>query len=154
MLAGLCSLPNADVADRAWPIIEKNYERFATKVADTRSGKLWRPVEKLYKRAVALRPSNGTTGPRKDLNASMLDFSLDDRVQATSKVQGLDLSAIDGLGGLGQQPMSPDMWMPNSGTLAMNALPTDFDPSWMDWENFLVDFALPAETEGHMGSTS
>ncbi|KAK0875813.1 hypothetical protein LTR87_010333 [Friedmanniomyces endolithicus] len=44
-----------DLADRAWGVVERNYERQLRFVADTRHGMLWRPIEKLYKKANAFR---------------------------------------------------------------------------------------------------
>ncbi|KAK0247275.1 hypothetical protein LTS09_017581 [Friedmanniomyces endolithicus] len=54
-LAGLCSIRGTDLADRAWGVVERGYERQLRFVADTRHGMLWRPIEKLYKKANAFR---------------------------------------------------------------------------------------------------
>ncbi|KAK1056851.1 hypothetical protein LTR74_014595 [Friedmanniomyces endolithicus] len=54
-LAGLCSIRGTDLADRAWGVVERSYERQLRFVADTRHGMLWRPIEKLYKKANAFR---------------------------------------------------------------------------------------------------
>ncbi|TKA72512.1 hypothetical protein B0A55_07030 [Friedmanniomyces simplex] len=54
-LAGLCSIRGTELADKAWGVVERNYERQLRSVADTRHGMLWRPIEKLYKKANAFR---------------------------------------------------------------------------------------------------
>jgi len=60
-LAGLCSIRSTPLASRAWYYVDKHYERSARYVADSRTGMLWKPVEKLYKKASAFRDSAGTT---------------------------------------------------------------------------------------------
>ncbi|KAK5740516.1 hypothetical protein LTR17_004553 [Elasticomyces elasticus] len=54
-LAGLCSIRGTELADKAWAVVERNYERQLRFVADTRHGMLWRPIEKLYKKANTYR---------------------------------------------------------------------------------------------------
>ena len=54
-LAGLCSIRGTELADRAWGVVDRNYERQWKYVADSRNGMLWRPIEKLYRKAIAFR---------------------------------------------------------------------------------------------------
>ncbi|KAK5123564.1 hypothetical protein LTR85_002602 [Meristemomyces frigidus] len=54
-LAGLCSIRGTELAEQAWGCVEKAYDRHSRHVADTRNGMLWRPIEKLYKKAHAFR---------------------------------------------------------------------------------------------------
>lgn len=54
-LAGLCSIRNTDLARRAWTLVDQAYEINSSSVANMRNGMLWRPVEKLYKKARAFR---------------------------------------------------------------------------------------------------
>jgi hypothetical protein len=54
-LAGLCSIRDTDLAREAWVYVEQAYARGSRHVADSRNGMLWRPVEKLYKKASAFR---------------------------------------------------------------------------------------------------
>lgn len=54
-LAGLCSIRGTELAEKAWAVVDRNFERQWRYVADSRQGMLWRPIEKLYKKAVAFR---------------------------------------------------------------------------------------------------
>lgn len=54
-LAGLCTIRGTPLADEAWAYVEPTYTRHADRVADSRHGTLWRPIEKLYRRARAFR---------------------------------------------------------------------------------------------------
>ncbi|KAK5113360.1 hypothetical protein LTR62_003459 [Meristemomyces frigidus] len=55
MMAGLCSIRNTELADRAWQCAGRNYERQLRYVADSQHGMLWQPIHKLYKKAAAFR---------------------------------------------------------------------------------------------------
>jgi hypothetical protein len=55
ILAGLCSIRGTELADQAWACIDRTYERQAAYVADARGGMLWRPIERLYRKALAFR---------------------------------------------------------------------------------------------------
>jgi len=54
-LAGLCSIRDTPLADETWHYVELVYEPSAGDVADSKNGMLWRPVERLYKKATAFR---------------------------------------------------------------------------------------------------
>lgn len=50
-LAELCVQTEGPLVDRAWAIVGPAYETAATNVADTNKGMLWRPIEKLMRKA-------------------------------------------------------------------------------------------------------
>ncbi|KAI6081155.1 fungal-specific transcription factor domain-containing protein [Hypoxylon rubiginosum] len=54
-LAELCTMTRGDLADRAWRIIDDGFPAWSEVIADTKSGTLWRPIRKLYKKAKAAR---------------------------------------------------------------------------------------------------
>ncbi|XXH02419.1 hypothetical protein Hte_008794 [Hypoxylon texense] len=54
-LAELCTLTRGELADRAWRIIDDGFPAWSEVIADTKSGTLWRPIRKLYKKAKAAR---------------------------------------------------------------------------------------------------
>ncbi|KAI1771179.1 fungal-specific transcription factor domain-containing protein [Hypoxylon cercidicola] len=54
-LAELCTQTRGDLADRAWRIIDDGFPAWSEVIADTKSGTLWRPIRKLYKKAKAAR---------------------------------------------------------------------------------------------------
>lgn len=65
-LAGLCSIRDTELANIAWAAVEQAYARNMRVVADTRNGMLWRPIEKLYKKASAFRDHGRTSSISKD----------------------------------------------------------------------------------------
>jgi hypothetical protein len=54
-LAELCAQTRGPLVDRAWNIVEVVYPKWGRTVADSKSGTLWRPIRKLYKKAKAAR---------------------------------------------------------------------------------------------------
>jgi hypothetical protein len=54
-LAELCNETQGPLADRAWAVVEKCYNKYSDRVADTKEGMLWRPIKSLLKRAQAAR---------------------------------------------------------------------------------------------------
>ncbi len=54
-LAGLCSIRGTELAETAWIYVNRSYARHSEHIADTRSGMLWRPIKKLYKKANEFR---------------------------------------------------------------------------------------------------
>ncbi|KAJ8607711.1 hypothetical protein MRB53_040099 [Persea americana] len=50
-LAEVCVQPDSRLVDDAWEALNGGYERVAGLIADTNRGMLWRPIEKLMKRA-------------------------------------------------------------------------------------------------------
>lgn len=68
-LAGLCAIRDTPLAAKAWPAAEASYARSFRFVAEGRHGMLWRPIEKLYRKASAFRdhretePSSASASP-------------------------------------------------------------------------------------------
>ncbi|KAI2630214.1 fungal-specific transcription factor domain-containing protein [Hypomontagnella submonticulosa] len=62
-LAELCTHTRGETVDRAWRTIDDVFPRWSEVIADTKSGTLWRPIRKLYKKAKAARlAATDTTG--------------------------------------------------------------------------------------------
>jgi hypothetical protein len=57
-LAGLCSIRDTPLAEETWHYVEALYEPSAGDIADSKHGMLWRPVERLYKKATAFRDAS------------------------------------------------------------------------------------------------
>ncbi|KAI0837682.1 fungal-specific transcription factor domain-containing protein [Hypoxylon sp. FL0890] len=55
VLAELCTQTKGELVDRAWRTVEDVFPRWSEVIADTKSGTLWRPIRKLYKKAKAAR---------------------------------------------------------------------------------------------------
>ncbi|OTB02994.1 hypothetical protein M426DRAFT_322224 [Hypoxylon sp. CI-4A] len=54
-MAELCTQTRGELVDRAWRTIDDIFPRWSEVIADTKSGTLWRPIRKLYKKAKAAR---------------------------------------------------------------------------------------------------
>ena len=54
-LAELCLHNRGPLVERAWAIIDQVYEPWASHIADSRRGMLWRPIQKLMHKALANR---------------------------------------------------------------------------------------------------
>ena len=50
-LAELCVQTRGKLVERAWSVVERVYDKWANRVADTRKGALWRPIKKLLEKA-------------------------------------------------------------------------------------------------------
>ena len=61
-IAGLCTNRDTPLANETWGLVDRAYARNAANVADARNGMLWKPIEKLYKKASAFR-DHGVTPP-------------------------------------------------------------------------------------------
>lgn len=64
VLAELCTQTKGELVDRAWRTVEDVFPRWSEVIADTKSGTLWRPIRKLYKKAKEARAAAiaGATG--------------------------------------------------------------------------------------------
>lgn len=54
-LAELCNETQGPLADRAWAAVDKCYDKYSDRVADSKEGMLWRPIRSLLKKAQAAR---------------------------------------------------------------------------------------------------
>lgn len=60
-LAELCLHNRGPLVERAWAIIDQVYEPWASHIADSRRGMLWRPIQKLMNKALANRRACAST---------------------------------------------------------------------------------------------
>lgn len=112
-LAGLCSVRDTELAREAWQLVEQSMERYARDVADTKNGMLWRPIEKLYKKASAFRDSSASAvAPPNSVPLLPLDDAFD--------LGGVDADSVF--------DFPPEL---------QAALPND--TSWLDWEAMMRD---------------
>lgn len=153
-LAGLCSIRDNELANTAWQYVDKAYERHARHVADSRSGMLWKPIEKLYKKASAFRHgTTSTTSRRHSMSISALTIpqenmknlsinlptsssSLASKSPVTSTQAQLPVGAMP-LSGVLNAPMDVS-W--SEGYSGMSPLQMG-DMSWMDWERIMEDIS-------------
>jgi hypothetical protein len=74
-LVELCTQTQGETVERAWQVVEDVFPRWSGMIADAKSGSLWRPIRKLYKKAKAAREAampkgRGGTGARQKQSQS------------------------------------------------------------------------------------
>lgn len=145
-LAGLCSIRGTDLAEKAWAVVEKSYDRHSRHVADTRNGMLWRPIEKLAKKANAFRIAGRRESQTLPLRqqqtlAPMPAISMPitacppQAQQAQVNQHGMPVESM---------PMDPIMsgqldFGSTDGFDMMSLQPGD--AGWLDWEKIMDDFS-------------
>ncbi|KAI6903070.1 hypothetical protein KC318_g631 [Hortaea werneckii] len=155
-LAGLCSIRGAPLAAEAWSVVDKSYTRHSMHVADTRNGMLWRPIEKLYKKAQSFRDAGKrspqpvakqTLTPPADLNSSVPPpFYNPPSFQNSlppfpDNPAPLDPMMITSPMHFNAMTASPDFNFANDPLMNPAAPPPAGDAnSWLDWENIMSDF--------------
>jgi hypothetical protein len=158
ILAGLCSIRGTALADQAWACVASNYDRQATYVADARNGMLWRPIEKLYKKALAFREAGRResaplqmpqqhTPPQRNATYPGLPMTLPPTTASTPFPNSYVPS------GGAHHANVPTGGLPMNGTLT-NSMDFTLDPmstgsgmtpltggdmSWLDWEGIMHD---------------
>ncbi|KAF2161749.1 hypothetical protein M409DRAFT_27806 [Zasmidium cellare ATCC 36951] len=159
-LAGLCSIRDNELASTAWQYVDKAYERHARHVADSRSGMLWKPIEKLYKKASAFRDgatattatTTTTTSPRHSMSISALTIPQENMENlsinmpsSTSTAPTYPVSSTQAQLPVGAMPLSgvlnASMDFPwSEGYTGTSPLQMG-DMSWMDWERIMEDIS-------------
>lgn len=123
------------LVEQAWQFVEVTYNRFVDIVADSRRGMLWRPVEKLYKKAKANRAARlaqkaGTSGMSEVFNPGSSEVAIhptfaDLQNPPSAPTQRDDLS---GMQHLNVNEVDQD-WN--------TEVPADM--AWLDWATFAED---------------
>lgn len=163
-LAGLCSIRNTPLAEETWYYVEKQYEQSAKYVADTKSGMLWRPVEKLYKKAIAFRDAAPGQSPKflpEEQQSTTIDpepsqpssnaFSQNTPAETfqafgpsflpTYSSATMDASAPSSLA-MGSMSLDPSVGTTQDFSNVVQGLDSfAVDPSWVDWSQIMNDYA-------------
>ena len=125
VLAELCTA-RGSAADRAWVVAQRSFDDYATIVADTNFGMLWKPIAKLMQRARSVREARVTTS--RDA-VSSIDS------QPTENWHDYEL---------GDQTRLKDHTSTSAGGTTvnddiLNKLDTDIDMSWFHWDLLIDD---------------
>lgn len=153
-LAGLCSIRDTNLANDAWACVDKAYNRHSLHVADTRHGMLWRPIEKLYKKARSFRDAGRTESllasrPRQPPSHSNVTSSASGATGSPQVRQPPFEPSSMSTGSMSMDPMTTAMTtaMPMDFNDMTNfdfnnmSIPPTGDLSWLDWENIMSDFS-------------
>ncbi|KAK4504287.1 hypothetical protein PRZ48_005203 [Zasmidium cellare] len=133
-LAGICSMENNKLADEAWDLCEKAMKNYVNDVADASNGGLWRPIQKLYKKAKASRERQQMAATATQQNTTMNEISWDPDILHQPITSDPTVTM-----GMTTEPFNVPV--PNSSfdfpPEMQAALPND--NSWLDWEAILKD---------------
>nr|POE49117.1 c6 finger domain transcription factor nscr [Quercus suber] len=145
-LAGLCSIRGTELSESAWPLVNSACCRHSKYIADTRNGMLWRPIEKLYRKAKAFREA----GRRESQTSSQISTSpppTTPQVRSTSLPGSMSPNeylgyppAMEHIAGYGSIPIAPIMSEPMDFGSSNPPLATT-DIGWNDWEKIMEDFS-------------
>lgn len=134
VLAGLCSVRGTDIANEAWQLVDNAMVRYAPLVADGPNGMLWRPIEKLYKKAVAFRDGLDSPKPLQTQYALPATQGMSEPYRDPQIVAQDPAASIMPVGDFRIDIADP---MFDISSDMMASLPND--TSWLDWESIVRD---------------
>ena len=127
VLAELCAARGSS-ADRAWIVAQQSFEDYATIVADTKSGLLWKPIVKLMQRARSIREAQTAKSqgiaPTPDGNHTDIQWRDD---------------GLEDLGPRLDDQTSTLASETNSGGDSDTKMDTDVDLTWFHWDLLIED---------------
>lgn len=145
-LAGLCSIRDTELANQAWVYVEQAYARASRHIADSRNGMLWRPVEKLYKKASAFRDHGVTpqsvSPPQSNPSQAPATMMYPDQF-STTMGQPITQTMPGSMPTSGL--MNPPMDINFATDPMANFDTANVDMNWMDFQQILEDMSNPAE---------
>jgi len=163
-LAGLCVHTQGPLVERAWRIVDVVFDDWAARVADSRTGMLWRPMKKLMSKAQAkraqtksLRLSAMAPPTQKSLPSfdptgfSVLDsgdFKAFETEQAPSPVPSYTSSGPMEM--QQHQPISADAAFADLSVNDLNRNDSNVAINWAEFDEFLQDFEMGEPIVGEM----
>ena len=123
-LAELCVLTEGPAVERAWAIIEPAYATTSMSVADSTKGNLWRPVEKLMRRARAIRAQK--RGLPLDDSKPVSNAVEYERQNSRASIPDTSLFGLTSTGQVMSQPPADSMQ-----SLNLTGSPLFAEPQWM-----------------------
>lgn len=124
VLAELCTARGSS-ADRAWVVAQRSFDDYATIVADTKSGMLWRPIAKLMQRARSLRE-----------NQTAMSTTITPTTNGSpAEIEWRGYS----LGDLSQMDIIPDDQPRTASAETDTKTGTDVDMTWFHWDLLIED---------------
>ena len=159
-LAGLCAIRDTELANEAWIYADQGYARCSRNIADARNGMLWRPIDKLYKKASAFRDHRETPGssisPPEQISEQMQQQQLTmppfgttyptpNHFDSPMPHQQIPQNIPGGMpaGGVPNSAMNVNFAGDNSMMSGMDL--GNSDMSWMDFERIVEDMSNPAD---------
>ena len=152
-LAELCHQIKGPLVERAWRIVDVVFDDWATRIADSPNGMLWRPIKKLRSRAQAVR--NEAHMSSMNLNADLqqqlplpyFGTSAVTKLQAPSRVSASQDPFSTMYNASPQfQSYQMDSGFPPNEISVMDDPILSADPTgsinWSEWDQFMSDFQM------------
>ena len=150
-LAELCTETQGPLADQAWSIIDKGYQKWSDRVDDANGGMLWRPIKSLLNKARAARQrdqkaSEAAAPSRPSVpDPNLQDYGIDPRLPRLSldaggsqQIKPLAFEDVSLISSTTAPSLEWDLFGP------MDALPTGTESlsgpiNWDGWNEFIYD---------------
>jgi hypothetical protein len=148
-LAGLCSIRGTALANEAWELVDRSMAFNAAIVADSRNGLLWKPLERLRRKAAAFRDQDYSIPPSYDiLGQQPLPRSEPQQqlplpqLQPSPQLNTATQMTTDVVDNYSNFTFDPEILMPDAGFTfsadMLSSLPPA-DASWFDWESMVKE---------------
>ena len=140
-LAELCVQDRGILVERAWKIVDATFDDWATRVADSKSGALWRPIKRLMSKAQAKREEARTNSPGwvSQQQQPLPQFG------SFSAPQDFDTENVpyhpDSVIGLSQR-YNFDQGLTSDILSSLNVNETEGTINWAEWDEFMRDFDM------------
>ena len=150
VLAELCVQDTGQLVDRAWRIVEVVFDDWATRIADSPKGMLWRPMKKLWNKAQAKRgtfkwddisPVPQMQLPLPQFIPSALNQPLYTPAPIINQIpQAPQAGSYEGM--VPHQPLSVDQTFSPDAFASLNMNETLDTTNWAQWDEFMRDFEM------------
>lgn len=140
-LAELCVQNRGALVERAWKIVNVVFDDWATRIADSRNGMLWRPIKKLMSKAQSKR----------DEAKAQVGVSVPQQQQALpqftsfSPLQGASFANVsyhpNSVLGLTER-YNLDQGLPSDVLSTLNLDDSEGTINWTEWDEFMRDFEM------------
>lgn len=143
-LAEICTQDDSAAVRHAWDVIEGCYPIYGDFIADSRTGMLWRPIEKLYKKAqerVIARPRNEShTSATNAVTLSQIQRGTESLSHSMTSFSFPSTDVVDGLSVAPPSDPIPWGWEPMNTDMDFAAANIPSAAAWEKWEDFVQEF--------------
>ena len=148
-LAELCVQDKGPLVERAWKVVDAVFEQWASHIADSRSGMLWRPIKKLMSKAQSKRAEsrmqNMSITPQQPLPqfSSPAWGSFDDPKPSTPAMSfPHDSTSGIAILDLPTQSLGLDQEVPPNSVDSLSINEVGNAINWAEWDEFMQDFEM------------
>ena len=148
-LAELCVQDKGPLVERAWKVVDAVFEQWASHVADSRNGMLWRPIKKLMSKAQSKRAESRMQSMSITPQQSLPQFSApmwgnvdDPKASASAMSFPQDSTSGMALDDLPIQSLGLDEQIPPNLADSLSVNEAENVINWAEWDEFMQDFEM------------